>query len=143
MMDPVYTEHLRLGRLGDVRIDVDSEHHQGAQSVEMLLPFAVNGTRRFRSTNGTAWRTSDGSFLCLHDATVLLRIDLDQLTVEHLIPPENEYFAEIEETTSGYRARVYTGDGGSRWIAIENEPGMFQPGPGPVVDGKFPSAFPP
>jgi len=133
---------LQLGRLGEVRIDVGSEHHQGACDVEILLPFKLAGATRFRSTNGSAWLSSDGAFLFIGDADVVIRVELSSLEADHLLPPDGEYFAEFEETADTYRVRLYTGAGGSRWVNIDKNPSSFKPGLGPVVAGRFPSAHP-
>ena len=133
---------LPLGRLGEVRIDFGSEHHQGARDVEILLPFPLAGATRFRTTNGTAWLSSDGSFLFMADASAVVRVDLASLETAHLLPPDDEYFAEFEESADAYRLRLYTGAGGSRWVTIEKSPSAFTPGLGPVVSGRFPSAHP-
>ena len=55
---------------------------------------------------------------------------------------ESLNLAELEETEAGYRARLITGAGGSRWITIEKDGDDFVPGLGPVVSGRFPSAHP-
>ena len=128
--------------LGEVAIEVGDEHHQGAHHVQIRLPFAVDGRTLFRTTGGWAWLSTDRGQLFLHDACVILRVELADRTVSHLLPPPGEYFADVEETATSFRCRLYGENPGFRWVELDKASTPFAPGTGPVVEGRFPSAFP-
>jgi hypothetical protein len=142
-MEAVSREALELPRgLGTVVTEVGREHHQGANDVEIRLPFEVEGCSSFRTTNGGAWLSLDRNALFLRDACVMLWIDLRDLCVSYLRPPNGEYFAEVVETATSFKCQLYTGDGSRRWLEWSKREPRFRTGMGPVVDGRFPSAYP-
>jgi hypothetical protein len=128
--------------LGALTIRDCGEHQQGAADIHFELPFPIDGRREFRSTNGCALVASGGRFLFLHDACVLVRIDLASREIAHLLPPRDWYFHGVAERDGVLEIELYDSDNRLAHITTRTADASFVAGMGPVVLGRFPSAFP-
>ncbi len=126
-----------------VKLKFHGEHHMGAETVEMVLPFEIDGYSALYSTNGHVVSSKNPRYLYLWDATVVLRIDLDIKAVGYLLPPERKYISEFSESEDGYSFEVYGGNSKTTSTFMHYSGTNFKPGFGPVKNGLFPSAHKP
>lgn len=115
----------------------------GAETVEMVLPFEIDGYSALYSTNGHVVSSKNPRYLYLWDATVVLRIDLDIKAVEYLLPPKRKYISEFSESEDGYNFEMYDGNSKAISVSILYSGENFKSGFGPVKNGLFPSAYKP
>lgn len=142
-MDDFETTSLELpSGLGTVLSRDHGEHHQGAVDVHVELPFPVEGRREFRSTDLRAFVSSDERFLFLHDACVLLRIDLASREAAHWLPPADWYVHGIAERGGVLDVKLYDASNRHRQETPGCDDARFVAGVGPVVRGRFPGACP-
>jgi hypothetical protein len=115
----------------------------GCNTVEFQLPFALNGVRRFFTTNGHAFLSRDGKYLYLRDSVVLVRIDPVARAACSYRPDEAPYIDRAEETDTGFDLKISD----RRSMKIERSYTMeemgFVEGMGPVEGHLFPSAWEP
>lgn len=119
-----------------VETQYHGEHHMGAETVEIRLPFALEGHKRFFFTNGSVLLSADRKALLLHDAVIVLRVDLASRECAHAFPPPGWYIAELD---SALQAELY-GHGSER-RAHAFEGAQFMPGLGPLSAGWSSSAY--
>lgn len=117
------------------------EHHMSAATIEMILPFSVMGQTSLFSTNGKVVSAKTGAIEYLHDALVVLKLDLKTQKVEHLLVPQGKYISEFSEHEGGFKLGLYDSHSCSEELLLAHEEAIFKPGFGPVKNGLFPSAF--
>jgi len=142
-MDEVETTSVELpSGLGSVISKDYGEHHQGAVDVHVELPFPIDGRRKFRSTDLRVFVSADERFLFLYDACVLVRVDLASREVAHFLPPRDWYFHGITEGGGVLQVELYDATNQHKHLTPGCDEACFVAGMGPVVHGRFPSAFP-
>lgn len=116
------------------------EHHMGAETVEFILPFELDGRTSLVSTNGSLSMSADRRYLYLGDATTILRVDCASLEVSNVSPPPGHYFKHMEDTGEEYVFAYYGRKVDKQEERFERAEAPFVPGMGRVQDGRFPSA---
>ena len=127
----------------EVKIKYHGEHHMGAETVEMVLPFELDSCSTFYSTNGSLLKSNNSSCIYLRDATVVLKIDLVSKASEYFLPPKKRYISSFEEAEGGFKLELYGSYSGSEKLFIPSTEINFKSGLGPVKNGIFPSAYMP
>ena len=145
-LPPEHTTTLVAPR-GDLtlRIEDHGEHHMGCRSIWFVPSRPLGGVRRFRTTNGMAFFTPDGSGLVLHDVNVLLFVTVATGEVHHLAATFRRGFREVGIV--GDRLVYVIIDAIDEVLApvsipLAAVPTTLRPGFGKVRDGDFPSAYP-
>jgi hypothetical protein len=126
-----------------VRIECYGEHHMGAEHIEIVIPVPVRGVDRFYTTNGRAYFSTRFSELVVHDACLILCLDLARGTVRHSRPPLPWYIAQLSESEEGYHLELYDGSGGRRVLDIARSAANLPDGFGDIHGGVLPSAYMP
>jgi hypothetical protein len=127
-----------------VTVEIGAEHHMGAAPVSIRLSRPLGGVQEFVSTNGDALFVDSPPLLVVHDACVIVAIELPNGPAYHLLPPYGWYFANARIEGERLLSELYN-DRNRRPIAsipLTELTAHFQPGFGPVVRGRFPSAHP-
>ena len=127
----------------EIIINYHGEHHMGAETVEMVLPFELDGCSTFYSTNGIFLKSNNSSYMYLRDAMVVLKIDLVSKASEYFLPPKKRYISAFEEAEGGFKFELYGSYSGSEKLFIPFSEINFKSGLGPVKNGIFPSAYMP
>ncbi len=126
-----------------VRIDIEFEHHMGASIVHLVPSVPVGGQSHFWTHNGSASFSSDGTWLFLFDATLLICVDLTRNAVYHAPAPHHQFHAKVY-TRDGQLCREVHDPGGHPGtlpeIPLVDIPLHFREGFGSVKAGRFPSA---
>ncbi|GAB1270351.1 hypothetical protein NBRC116493_36050 [Aurantivibrio infirmus] len=126
-----------------VKSKFHGEHHMGAETVELILPFELEGYSHLFSTNGSVGKSADARFLYLKDATVVLKVNVENHSVEYFQPPNGKYISAFEESSDGYRMEIYGNYSRPKEQLLSKAEVIFKPGLGPVKNGLFPSAHEP
>lgn len=127
-----------------VTIETNNEHHIGAYTVYLFCSRPIRGISYFQTTNGSAFWSNCYDRLFLFDATVILYVCFERDLVLHLERPAGWYFSNARIEDSQLRSELYNGNGERseiNAIDLSRIESIFQPGFGPVVNGRFPSAF--
>lgn len=126
-----------------VRVDVEYEHHMGASVVHLVPSVPVGGIAHFWTHNGNAGFSSDGHWLFLHDATLLICCDLRSGQCFHELAPRGLFFVRVY-TEAGLLCRDVQDPGGARsplpGLPLDGLDRCLRHGLGSASQGRFPSA---
>jgi hypothetical protein len=139
------TETIHSRRAGHhVTIEDHGEHHMGCRTLVFAPSVEIEGVSRFQTTNGAAFFTPDGDGLILHDACVIVFVDLETREAFHRESPTDETFSNVRLRDEGPLAWDLVARDGSRKpgapVALEDLRSDFVRGLGRVASGRFPSA---
>lgn len=141
-MHPISTTTVTLpGYEQPVVVEAYGEHHMGADHVEIVTPFPIEGISRFYTTNGRAYFSPFTHSLVIHDACTILQFDLQTQQLSSLLRPAGWYFSGVREDADAFHFSLYTGSGKHREQIVRRDEASFLPGFGDVSAGVFPSAY--
>ena len=128
-----------------VTIEDHGEHHMGCRTIVFVPDRPLGGVSRFQTTNGVAFFTPDGNGLFLHDACVILFVDLGTESVFHREAADEQLYANVRVEGDSLAYEVSDGRGNrtpADPFPLADVASVFEPGLGRVEDGRFPSAYP-
>ena len=123
-----------------IHIILHNEHHNGAFTTEIKLPFKIVGINRFYSTNGYAFISNDDSSLFICDHTTVLRYNLKDKSISCCQHKYGKLTSKIEVENNWLCLKIKPTFGGpekTTRISLND----FRNGFGPVSNGVFPSAL--
>ena len=115
----------------------------GAETVEMILPFRIDGISRLFSTNGQLKKCENDSEVYLWDATVILKVDFNEKTVGHFLPSKHKYISDFVVAMDTVDLELYGTFSRVKKLVLPIPDFKFTNGFGPVINGCFPSAYVP
>ena len=129
---PNYTE--------PIHIILHNEHHNGAFTTEIKLPFKIVGINRFYATNGYAFISNDNNSLFICDHTTALRYSLKDKSISCCQHKYGKLTSEIDVDNKWIYLKIKStfGDPEKTTRISLND---FRNGFGPVSNGAFPSAL--
>jgi hypothetical protein len=146
MVADYYSQTLESSSLDfSVTIEDHGEHHMGCSTIYIQPSRPLGGVSRLHSTNGNALFTPDGRSLIIHDACVIVFVDLQTDEIFNLEPPKGWYFTHVRIEDDSLKSDLYNAGGKRNRLApipLVKVRTRFQPGFGRVVSGRFPSAYP-
>jgi hypothetical protein len=128
-----------------VTFENHGEHHMGAETVIIAVSRPIEGISHFKTTNGSAFFSSDGHGLFIHDACVILYYEITVGEVYNFLPPDNWYFTHVGIEDLVLIFDLYDGSGQTRQgipVLLSDIKSRSTKGFGVVDNGRFPSAYP-
>ncbi|MCG2586305.1 hypothetical protein [Massilia sp. TS11] len=131
-----------IDAVGKVMVEDRGEHHMGASTIVVSLPFELDGQREFFTTNGKAVYADATRSLFIHDACMVLHIRLDDFSVTNWMPEQGLLIESITPRDDGLLVKIYEArsprNGRDLCVGLQE----FLAGYGKVRNARFPSAYP-